>query len=320
VRVLLRPSEAWDHSDPPADRVAEIRAATSALDPADVTLLVSVAGGQCRSLLPEDGSEVVTWVVEVGEDLHWLDPPVDVASMTTTWWAGSRGSAVELAARVPTAAATLVPEFVEAVPVAPSEVARCRDVLTGGTRRAVAVGAGIGTFRKGSDLFLEVALAHVRRHGSTTAFTWIGGEDDELAQPLRTLSVDLGLDEVVRWVPSVTDLDTWLAAADVFVHPARLDSFPLVCLHAAAAGTPVIGFRGTGVEEMFGDDFLGVPYPAVHELADLVEAGRRDGSLRAAGERQAARIRASHVADAAGPVALAALRAAGRQAVGEGAR
>jgi glycosyltransferase involved in cell wall biosynthesis len=34
----------------------------------------------------------------------------------------------------------------------------------------------------------------------------------------------------------------WLAAADVMLHPARLDAFPLVCLHAAFAGTPTIRF------------------------------------------------------------------------------
>jgi glycosyltransferase involved in cell wall biosynthesis len=305
---------------PSPERVAEIRAATSDLDPVDITLLVSVAGGQCLAVLPRDGSEIVTWVVEAGEDLHWLDPPVGVASATGSWWAGSNGSAIELTARVASAGdVQIVPEFVEEPRLDQAEVARCRDLL-GGDGRGVAVGAGIGTFRKAPDLFLEVALAHVRRYGHTTTFTWIGGEQDELARPIRELGASLCLQDVLRWVPSVPDLDPWLAAADVVVNPARLDAFPLVCLHAAAVGTPVVGFRGTGVEEMFGPDFVGVDFPAVQDLADLVEARRLDGSLRRLGERQAERVRRAHLSETAAPVALGALRAAWRPVVGRGPR
>ena len=69
-------------------------------------------------------------------------------------------------------------------------------------------------------------------------------------------------------VESVPDLTPWLAAADVFLHPARLDAFPLVCLHASLAGTPVVTFRGVGgTDEMFGDDAAGPGYPDVEAMA-----------------------------------------------------
>ena len=77
----------------------------------------------------------------------------------------------------------------------------------------------------------------------------------------------LGLDEV-QFMGTVPSLDPWLAAADVFAHTARLDAFPLVCLHAAGVGTPTVGFSGTGgTEEMFGNTFRGSPFPDVEALA-----------------------------------------------------
>jgi glycosyltransferase involved in cell wall biosynthesis len=44
-------------------------------------------------------------------------------------------------------------------------------------------------------------------------------------------------------------LARWYQAADVYVHPARADTFPLMVLEALACGTPVIGTAVGGVPE-----------------------------------------------------------------------
>lgn len=305
--TLMRTNEHWDHAAPDPTRFSELVSLTAGLGEVDVVLVVSVAGGQCLPLL-SSSAPVVTWVVEAGEDLHWLDPPVDVAGRTDLWLVGSECSRVELSARVPeTSGARLAREFIDVPTVEPEDVDSRRTELLGG-RRVAFVGAGIGTYRKAPDLFVELALAVERRRPGLATFTWIGGESDELAGPVRELSVRLGLDEVVRWVDAVANLDVWLAAADALVHPARLDSFPLVCLHAAAVGTPVLAFAGVGgVEEMFAEEFLGVGYPDVEGLAKLLLGCVQDGSLPAAGERQRERVLDMYIAEKAAPTVLATL-------------
>lgn len=282
VEVILDPSEAWNHHQPRAARVAELRERMRALPPVDASLLVSVAAGQALDLLTGSG-RVITWVVEQGEDLHWLDPPVGVAERTDAWLGGSPGICDEVRRRLNPSLTgghpeiCLAPEFIEQPRLGNEVEYDHRSVLARGWREVV-VGAGIGTHRKAPDLFMELAAVWSRRHadeedaGHRTAFVWIGGTDDPLVPLLRTEAERIGLDRL-RFMDPVAGIDDFLGAADLFVHPARLDAFPLVCLHAAACGTPVVAFQGCGgVEDMLGSAFRGVPYPDIEALADLAEA------------------------------------------------
>lgn len=298
VTVLLHDHEAWDHAAPDPARVAELETLTGALDRPDAVLLVSVSGGQClpyfpgRSDAPGGPPPVVSWVVEQGEDLHWLDAPVDVSARTDVWLAGSATTRDELVGRLgPSVSVEVVPEFVEAPDEPPADVVAARRTeLRGGADELLVVGAGIATVRKAPDLFLEAAaVAGHRDHDD--AFVWLGGADDPL-WPLVAAERDrLGLDHFTL-APSVPDLTPTLAAADVFLHPARLDAFPLVCLHAVLAGTPVVAFSGAGgVPEMLGDTFVGAPYPDLTGLVDALDR-LRDPQVRA----QVAAAQLAHVA------------------------
>lgn len=291
VRVLLRDNEGWDHATPDPARLDEVRASLAGLAAPEVSLLVSVAGGQCLALLDDDPGTVLTWVVEQGEDLHWLDEPVAVADRTDVWLAGNDGSRREVAERVPAGTPVrLCPEFVEPPRVDAERVDAIRRRLTGGADRTVVMGAGIGTWRKAPDLFLEVGLVH-RRSDPDSTFVWVGGQDDPLVPLLRDEVSRLGEPPVVTFVDNVERLEDWLAAADVFCHPARLDAFPLVCLHAAALGTPVVAFSGAGgVPEMLGDAFVGAPYPDVRGLAERVEDLSTPARRAAVGDAQRERV------------------------------
>lgn len=307
VHVLLDDSEPWDHRRPDDDRVRVVRARASALAPADALLLVSVAAGQSLPYLPSPLPPVVTWVVELGDDLHWLDSPIDLVGTTTTWLAGTAGTAREVSDRTGgRASPDVAPEFIERPDrTGRAEVSRRRAELGVQPTELLVVGAGIGTWRKAPDLFVEVVLAARRRHRVPVRAVWIGGEQDDLRPLVVEQAALLGADADVTFMDNTSEIDQWLACADVFLHTARLDAFPLICLHAAAAGTPVLAFDGVGgTRDMFGDSFAGAPYPDVDSLAGLlVELGEptRREALAAA---QRSRVEDAFVADVAAPTVL----------------
>jgi len=302
VRVVLDPEEPWNWRAPDPRRVARLATRVAGLPPVDATLLVSVAAGQALPFLTGD-DPIVTWVVEQGEEL-----PSGTEARTRRWLAGSQGTRTELLGRLaPGTVVPVVPEFVEA-PAEPGAALRqhCRTALGAGDDELLVVGAGIATVRKAPDLFLEVALAHHRAgDGPPARFVWLGGERDPLFHRLRAEVDRLELEEEIRFFGGVVDVVPWLAAADVFLHTARLDAFPLVCLHAAAVGTPVVAFAGVGgVPEMFGIAFVGSPYPDVPALrrnvCDLGGARRR----AAVGAAQRAIVLDRFVDDVGGPLVL----------------
>lgn len=310
TRVVLDPHEAWDWRSPDPVRVGHLGGRTAGLPAADATLLVSVAAAQALPFLPAAVSgPVVTWIVEQGEDFH-----TGADDRTDRWLAGSAGSRSDLLARHPDAEVWDCPEFVER-PVVPDDDVRrrARLALGAGDDDVLVVGAGIATVRKAPDLFLEVALADARSTpaGQTPArFVWLGGEQDELFHPTRAEAARLGLHDF-RLFGSVVDVVPFLAAADVFLHTARLDSFPLVCLHAAGVGTPVVAFSGAGgVPGMFGPSFVGAPFPDVTGLGARVrELADRTRRAEVAQAQQAA-VLERYTVTTGGPVVLDQLLAA----------
>lgn len=309
VHVVLDPSEAWSASDPSQARTDALRRRLARLRPADATLLVSVAAGQVVPMLA-DGGPIVVWSVEQGEDLHWIDEPLGLVERARRWIAGSDGTARDLREKLPRGAHVVkCVEFIERPePLPASTIANCRAALDVDRDDLLVLGAGIGTSRKGVDLFAEVAGAARRRGLERTRFGWLGGERDDLYWRVRHETERLGVD--VRWFGSVTDVDPWLAAADVFVQSARLDSFPLICLHAAVAGTPVVSFAGVGgTEEMFGDAFLGCPYPDVPGIVELIEQLRDHARRHRVGDAQRNAVTGRFTSDVAASAVMAELDA-----------
>lgn len=150
------------------------------------------------------------------------------------------------------------------------------------------VGAcGTIEFRKGTDHFLHLAW-HLRRAGldRPVTFVWIGG-DEAAIELARSRAESLGVDDVVRFVGATTDPVTWFALLDVFVMPSREDPFPLVCIEAASAGTPIAAFDAGGIPELV-EQGCGavVAYPDVEQLAVEVRTILEDEDRRRSlGER-----------------------------------
>jgi D-inositol-3-phosphate glycosyltransferase len=107
----------------------------------------------------------------------------------------------------------------------------------------------------------------------------------EHPESLAQLAAELGVDDVVRFVPPVTQaaLAQWCAAATLVAVPSYNESFGLVAAEAQATGTPVIGAAVGGLTTVIRDGHGGLLVDS-HEPRDWAGAMRRvieDDALRA---------------------------------------
>jgi D-inositol-3-phosphate glycosyltransferase len=77
---------------------------------------------------------------------------------------------------------------------------------------------------------------------------------------LRTLAEGLGLVQDVRFVGALArdGLAELFSVASVTLLTSRSETFGLVALESAASGTPVVGFRGSGMLESIAEGTSGV--------------------------------------------------------------
>jgi len=134
----------------------------------------------------------------------------------------------------------------------------------------VIVGCGPGSWNKGSDVFLWLARS-VCKQRERARFVWLGDV------PLLHYEHDIdksGLGGKVRFIGSVARPADYISAADVFALTSREDSFPLVCLEAAALGKPIVCFADAGGMPEFVEDDAGfvVPYLDIETMASRVIA------------------------------------------------
>lgn len=294
LTVVLDPHQPLPDAADPADAAAVARAAEriGALGLADATVLVSVSAAPMLEWCAFPGP-LITWVVEIEEDYRdilfdtptrWLAGSANTARDVARRWRHHMGAGTPAPDAPPMPAVDIVPEFI--APVVPARTAaevRAELGLSPGERLVVA--AGIGTERKAPDLFVEMAVG-VARRDRTLRWVWVGGADGELRQRMAELVHRRGIGAVC-FADETDDLASYLAAADVMVHPARQEAFALVCLMAAAVGTPVAAFAGVGgYEEMMGPAAVAAPYPDVAQLAELVRELAAGDWGRWVGERQ----------------------------------
>jgi glycosyltransferase involved in cell wall biosynthesis len=170
-------------------------------------------------------------------------------------------------------------------------------------------GAGFPTWRKGPDLFVQLARAMLaRRPGGQVAFVWVGGGPDvpefwKVTHDTRAA----GLNGNVHFVETQSEPAVWFAAFDVFALTSREDPFPLVCLEAAWLGKPVVCFdRAGGAPELVANGCGAVvPYLDIEAMADRVWGFLDDPSSSASvGTRASAWVREHHDVDVAAPALL----------------
>jgi glycosyltransferase involved in cell wall biosynthesis len=155
---------------------------------------------------------------------------------------------------------------------------------------ALFIAGGSHNWRKGADLFLQLARI-VSKLRSNAYFAWIGGSARDVLEIEHDTRL-AGLADKVRFTGSVTKATDYFAAADAFVLTSREDPYPLVCLEAAALGKPIVCFAGAGGMPEFVDEECGfvVPYLDLAAMADrlltLFDSPERRISLGEAARRK----------------------------------
>lgn len=116
----------------------------------------------------------------------------------------------------------------------------------------VFISAGHADRRKGFDLFIEAAHLIVKA-APEARFVWLGALDD-WAQALADEALRSGLP--LDLPGFVSDSLAWYRAADVYLLTSRQDPGPTTVIHAAAVGTPFVGYLADigliGLVESFG--------------------------------------------------------------------
>jgi glycosyltransferase involved in cell wall biosynthesis len=178
----------------------------------------------------------------------------------------------------------------------------------------IVMGAGTIDWRKGPDLFVQLATEVRRRTREPIAFVWLGGTLEGADwERLRSDVERSGADHVhfigTRWDPM-----PWFHAADVFVLTSREDPYPLVALEHAALGHPIVSYRTGGIGELLEqagpEAALGmVDHLDVGAMADRVIAFLSSDTQRAAAGRQLrSRVVSEHDVRVAAPRLVADLQ------------
>lgn len=155
-----------------------------------------------------------------------------------------------------------------------------RDSATSRQKLPVFIGAGHGDMRKGFDLFIAAAQS-ISAALPGARFVWLGALDS-WAQSLADRALEEGLDLTLPGF--VTDSLAWYRAADVYLLTSRQDPGPTTAIHAAAVGTPFIGYAAdiglVGLTDGIGhfvlpDDEAGFTAAAMATAAAISPTSRR---------------------------------------------
>ena len=122
--------------------------------------------------------------------------------------------------------------------------------------------------RKGHRFLLDVLPGLLAEHPHIKVI-FFGAGDNEAT--LRALARKLGLSAAVIFAGFRHDLDDYLAAFDVLVHPAEREGLGVAMLKGAAAGLPVIAFDIAGATEAVEHGKTGLLIPP-GDLAGLQKA------------------------------------------------
>jgi glycosyltransferase involved in cell wall biosynthesis len=143
------------------------------------------------------------------------------------------------------------------------------------------VGCGEAGWRKGADLFIDVARRTA--HQLPCQFAWAGRRPRAFARILDNDTRAASLEGRLHWLGELGELAPLLGEADLLLMTSREDPQPLVPLEAAGYGTATAGFAVGGLIDLAADGAAEtVPYPDTPALARIIVALLDDRGRRAA--------------------------------------
>lgn len=172
-------------------------------------------------------------------------------------------------------------------------------------RRPVVGYLGRLTHQKGVDVLLR-AFRRVAAAPSGAAPELLLVGDGPERHRLQALAEELGIDETVRFLPTVAhaEVPAVLAGFDVLVLPSRTipgsqEHFGRVLIEGMAAGCVVIGTDSGAIPEVLGEAGLVVPEENAEALADAIGRALADqGMAEALRSKGLARVRERYTWDA----------------------
>lgn len=274
----------------------------------------TVTNGDVLEVLARPGIQVVTHVHELD---YWIEKSgcdnwSQVCRHTTKFIAASEAVSRNLQRHH-----GIVPERIDVVhefvslehrpqPASPDRKLVNRALLGIPSDAFVVGGSGSETWRKGKDLFVQLAASLRRRHPSRPFwFVWVGWEGDE--EDRRQLRHDIkkaAVADEFLWTGEVENPLEYFACFDAFTLVSREDPFPLVCLEAALLEKPILCFADAGgapelVEE---DSGFVTPYLDLGAMADkLLLLGENEDLRRKMGACGAAKVRERFSLDVMAP-------------------
>lgn len=141
-------------------------------------------------------------------------------------------------------------------------------------KHAIVVGgAGMIVFRKGVDLWLQMArrvMVEAPQHHPF--FLWVGAKNNEYANEMVRNVAQLGLEERVVFTGEASNPYPFMNAMDIFAMSSRQEAIGLVNLEAAYLGKPIVCFgRAGGSREIVETDAgIIVEYLDAYEMAHAV--------------------------------------------------
>ena len=282
--------------------------------PPDLVYLNTVASGSALSVVSK-GTPVLTHVHELGAELRGFrtsepDGVAQIVARTRRYIAVSRASAKDLtnvygidAKRIDVCYGfTPIPDH----PVESGRVAAARAELRIEPDTLVVGSVGTVEWRKGPDLFIQVARRVLEtRSNRNIAFLWVGQPlDPDWERAMHHDIASLGLADRIQFVGGVVDARPFIEAMDIFLLTSRSDAFPLTCLEAAAQSKPIVSFNAGGITEFLNiDRRLVVPYLDVPAMADrVVELLDSPLERYRIGKVLATRVRAQHRLETSAPI------------------
>jgi glycosyltransferase involved in cell wall biosynthesis len=129
---------------------------------------------------------------------------------------------------------------------------------TSSQRRPLLLQAAKFEHKKAQDVTLR-AFRLLLDEGFSADLLLVGSDGPELAQ-IRALIAELNLTQHVRLEVNVPHdrMPAIMAAADMLVHPSRLEPFGIVLLEAGVVGLPVVATRVGGIPELLSDGETGL--------------------------------------------------------------
>ena len=141
----------------------------------------------------------------------------------------------------------------------------------------VVFGCGTTDWRKGPDLFSEIARLACSSD-MPLKFVWIGGDPAQFTEKVRSA----GLEGRILFVGNRVRSRRYYYVGHIFLLSSREDPCPLVALEAANAGLPVVCFAGAGDIPSFLGEESGavVPYEDVNAATQAVLRYAGDAEMR----------------------------------------